>query len=331
MTTVEKRALYNLLRMHWLADPTLQVEHWQVEDYRILPLPTLFDRLAQFSIRLDKTAFTAFADECESPEDLSEHLIGDKSLSSEEEDQVYLIVFELWRRLATEKPCLSIFCNELDYYIHLFDSGQLETLVPLQDAINNFLSVLNENVDAGIDPKDALEGISAYCANDIETFFYDFISEQIDSENESYAQDLLESFASFMAGNKWFALLRARLMNQTNPKSALRLFSQLIEDHADEGDLEFNLELITFIHSDIPAELFESLALKTIPQIQIEEDFQDLLMVCIDYFHRLGFENQAVQLEQILKMPSTNKLESIFDPEDPRLAVFVQIIRTIND
>ena len=33
----ERRALYNSLRMHWLLDPNMAVEPWQVEDYRSMP------------------------------------------------------------------------------------------------------------------------------------------------------------------------------------------------------------------------------------------------------------------------------------------------------
>ena len=50
-----------------------------------------------------------------------------------------------------------------------------------------FKHILDENVDEGVPPEQALQLISTYCANDIETFLYDFISEQIDEDNETYA------------------------------------------------------------------------------------------------------------------------------------------------
>ena len=42
-------------------------------------------------------------------------------------------------------------------------------------------------MDEGLPPEQAFQLISPYCANDIETFLYDFIAEQIDEDNESYA------------------------------------------------------------------------------------------------------------------------------------------------
>src|SRR4051812_28437996 len=115
MISLEKKALYNLLRMHWLNNPNVKVEAWQIEDYRNLTLKILFDRLRQFSIHLDSESFIAYAEECETPEELAESFIGDRHLSIEQEDLIYLLVFELWRRLVTHKLSLSIFCNDLDH------------------------------------------------------------------------------------------------------------------------------------------------------------------------------------------------------------------------
>ena len=42
---IDRKALYNLLRLNWLRDPSLDVEPWQVEDYRHLELETLYERL----------------------------------------------------------------------------------------------------------------------------------------------------------------------------------------------------------------------------------------------------------------------------------------------
>ncbi len=57
MNTIERRALYNLLRMNWINEPTLPVESWQVEDYRALSLPDLFGRLKDFNIQLERVSF----------------------------------------------------------------------------------------------------------------------------------------------------------------------------------------------------------------------------------------------------------------------------------
>lgn len=326
MTAVERRALYNLLRMHWLADPQIVVEPWQIEDYRLLPLPQIFTRLQNFSILLNGTSFKAYADQCDSPEDLTDYLLGDRPVQPEIEDQIYLLLFELWRRLVNEKPCFSIFCDELDHLIYQYDNAQLNTPTGIQDAVAELLSILNENVDAGIEPKDALKRISDYCANDLETFLYDFISEQIDIDHESYAHELLDGFTIFLGENKWFLLLRAKHVGQTNAKLANKLLANLIENHTDDSDLEFNLELLSLMSIVGMPLLFQKLVEQTIPLVNTEEDFQDLLTICIDYYQRLDEEKIEQKLLNFLQKRSSKLLTTSLNPNDASVKQFLEII-----
>jgi hypothetical protein len=327
MTQVERRALYNLLRMNWLNDQNVPAESWQIEDYRQLALSDLFARLKQFDIHLDKTSFIAHAAVCDSPEDLTDHLIGDQFRPADGEDQIYLLVFEIWRRLMNDKPTLSIFCDELDYQIYLYDQGKLERFESLQDALDNLLAILDENVDEGVDPKEAFRTISEHCANDIETFLYDFISEQIDQESESYAQELLDGFSSYLEGNKWFELLRVRVSSLSNAKTASRLFSQLIEDYLEEQDLEFNFELLSFMIEAGNASLFATVLENTVSLLREEQDLHDLLHICIDYYHRRDQENKEKAIQTILDKRSKKHPEETLHPEDPDLNVLMEIVK----
>ncbi len=324
MNAIEKRALYNLLRMNWLSDPHMKVKPWQVEDYRILSFPVLFERLKRLDVQLDRASFITYADECDSPEDLTERLVGDRELKADQEDQIYLLIFEGWRRLLSEKPSLSILCNELDHQIFLYDSGELSDPTQLHDALAHFVVILDENVDEGVPSKEALQLISTHCANDIETFLYDFISEQIDEENESYAYDLLDDFSAYLEGNKWFDLLRARLMGQSNRKSASKQLTQILEEHLEEKDLEFNLELLSFMTEIGDFQTFKMLLNGTVSLIQTEEDFHDLLHICADYCHRLDKENQETRIQSLLqKRPMT--LNQAFDQKDLDLKILLTI------
>lgn len=328
MQSLERHALYNLIRMNWLNDPKLPVEPWQVEDYRALHTPTLFERLFQFSIQLDRTSFIAFAEECDSPEELAEHLIGDKSFDAKTEDQIYLLVFELWRRLLTEKPSLSILCNELDYQIYLNDKGEAAHLTGLQDALANFALLLNENVDEGLSPQEAFKLIAPYFANDIESFLYDYIYDLIDEDNESYAQDLLDNFAPYLKGNKWFELLYVRLIEHSNARLADKMLTHLMEDYLDENDLNFNLELLNFMVDSGNMNDFKSLMEKSMKLIQKEEDFNDLLNLCIDYFHRLDKEKLEQETQALLTSRSSihpEKTVSQNDADVKKLAKILQI------
>jgi hypothetical protein len=320
MNTIERRALYNLLRMNWLNDPTLAIEPWQVEDYRVLPLSHLFEQLRLFNIQLDRTAFVAYADQCDSPEDLTDYLVQDRSFKAAQEDRIYLLIFELWRRLMSEKPSLSVLCNELDYQIHLYDHGNEHIPSPaLQDALTRFVEILDENVDEGIPAQQAFDLISTYCANDIETFLYDFISEQIEEGNESYAQELLDDFDSYLADNKWFKLLRMRLLNQTHDNLTHKFLLQIIEEHLNERDLDFNLELLSFMTEMGNPASFRLVIQHTLPLIRQEEEFHDLLAIAIDYFHRLDKEQQENQLHSLTHTRTQRALTDPVDPHDPDL------------
>lgn len=325
MNAIERRALYNLLRMNWLNEPTFSVEAWQVEDYRSLPLQTLFNRLEPFNFHLDRVSFIAYADECDSPEDLTDHLIAERHLSATQEDEIYLIVFELWRRMMSEKPSLSIICNELDYQIHLYDQQQLENPLSLQDALAHFVHILDENADQGIPPQDVLKMISTYCANDIETFLYDFISEQIDEGGETYAQDLLDDFDTYLGNNKWFKLLRIRLCEQIHNKLAQKLFEEIIEEHLEDQDLDYNLELLSILVEKGNYPIFRLIIKQTLPLIKREEDFQDLLSITNDYFHLLDQEQQEMILKEILEKRASFPIDQTIQANDADLATLIQL------
>ena len=91
------RALYNLLRISWLEDPDVKVKSWQVADYRSMSVEVLFGRLQELGIVLDEASFLAYAEGCDSPEDLVECLWVDEE-DLDKQDASYLVLFELWRR-----------------------------------------------------------------------------------------------------------------------------------------------------------------------------------------------------------------------------------------
>ena len=103
---IERRALYNLMRLNWLHNPSMPVEPWQVDDYRSMPLETVFERLRFHDIDFDRNLFTELANEYDTPEQFTDAVLADVDTDTVTQDQVYLLIFELWRRLLPEKPML---------------------------------------------------------------------------------------------------------------------------------------------------------------------------------------------------------------------------------
>ena len=96
------RSFYNLLRINLKEDPSLHVEPWQVADYRLFSVEEILEELRVLKVPLTQEAFFLYAESCESPEDLLECLWIDED-KEEEQEKVYLLLFELWRRWATDK------------------------------------------------------------------------------------------------------------------------------------------------------------------------------------------------------------------------------------
>lgn len=325
---MERRALYNLLRMNWLRDPKIPVEPWQVEEYRAMPLDLIFDKIRQQDVLLDRVSFLALAEEFDTPEDLTDHLVADIDADAPKQDQIYLLVFELWRRLIPEKLCLSIFCDELDHQIDLHDKEQAENPEPLQDALANLAIILDENTDQGGNPQEVFKTISSGCANDIEEFLYDFITDQIENKNLSYAAELLEDFTPYVADPKWFELLKARAIIASDIARANFLIAQLVENTSTESDLEFNLETLSTLVQGGDRELFLAVVAQSIPLLKNEEEFQDLLTICADYLHFLDQDHEENAIYKILKERSNISVDRSIDPSTPHFSQLIQILRS---
>lgn len=323
---VDRHALYNSLRMNWLNNSNISVEPWQVEDYRSLLSDGIFERLKLQDIFLDKTSFLALADQYDTPENLTDHLLEEMSADSMTQDQVYLLVFELWRRYLPEKSCLSVFCDELDHQIYLYDSEQLGNPESIQDALANLAVVLDENADEGNEPDIVFETICAGCANDVESFLYDFISEQIEEQNNAYAAELLDDYSEYVRDIKWFDFLRARLLAETDQNAANQLIKQIIKDVTSEPDLEFYLEVMNFMVQAGQEEDFLNLTKKAVPLLECEEDFQDLLTICADFYHRLDQDDVETAIQKILKKRSKNSSETVLDFKDPDITELFKVM-----
>lgn len=321
-----RRALFNSLRINWLVDPSSKVLPWQVEDYRLLPLDEIFLRLHHKDVNLDRISFAALAEEADSPEDLCDALLADADLEPAEQDQIYLLLFELWRRLANEKPCLSIFCDELDYQIFAYDHQSMPRPEDIQDAVANLEVILDENTDEGADPVEVFEMISNGCANDLETFLYDYISEQIDNHNYAYTSDLLDSFGTYVKDTSWFSFLRARLLSHTHPESADEMIRYLTRDIKKQQDLDLSLEVLSFLAKGGDPDLFRTLAKQTVPMLETEEDFQELLVICADYYHFLDQEREESMVQKILKERPQNAWENPIQPKDGKVREFLKIL-----
>jgi len=325
---MERRALYNSLRMGWLIDRNQAVESWQVDDYRLLTPTDLFARLALLDVHIDKNTFVNLSDDFESPEELTDSIANDHQLEGKVSDQLYLLLFELWRRFVPEKMSLSLFCDELDHQIFLYDTApSQDNHEALEYVINNLQILLDENVDAGGKPHEVFARVCEGCANHVENYLYDYTAEQIDGDNIPYAAELLDGFEKYVTDKKWFSLLRARVLGQTEGQEADILIKKLLKDSKTAPELDFLFEVLEFlVQGGNPALFIEAVKL-ALHHVKQEEDLQEILNYSIDYFHCLDREEKEAQVLRILEARKKYSLEALVKPSDPAIAQLLALFR----
>jgi hypothetical protein len=303
---LQTKALYNLLRLNRAENPTLKAEPWALEDLRTLPIEELFARLHKYAVQLDKKSFIQFSEQCDTPEELTDLLLHDEALE-ETRDPFYLVVFELWRRLLPEKQSLSIFCDELDFRISLYDQGNLENDEMIQDVLANLLEVFDENADTGADPEDILVAVSDFCAHDIESFIYDYISDLLDSGNSLYAAELVEGFAPYVTEPLWFDFLRARLLSVTDIGDANTIIRRLLEN---ELELLLLLEMLRFLSANAEHDLFKLAIKKTVPLLTSQEELVEVMQWVADFYRRLDEDEKERAVQKVLNQRKIGPIQS---------------------
>jgi len=277
---LQTRALYNLIYFNLLQDKPMQCEHWQQEDYRSLSDDQLFKGVDSLGFTSDKEQLLAFIRDADSPEALTEFFVEEKG-DPATYDPLYLFIFELWRRNFPQKKTLSLFCDELDHLIYLYDNNLLESDEPLQDDLESLKIILEESFDEGQNPKKAWRVINQYCAHNISSFLYDYISELIDSGHEKYALDLLEGFSPFMDREKWFQFLQIRCCAHEDEKEQ---YTSLINDLIKHPDMELQIEVLDYLIEMPYHDLFFTLFSKTLSQVKNQESLLELIDVASDYY-----------------------------------------------
>lgn len=325
---MDRRAYYNLLKMEWSDDPTTRVEQWQVQNYRSLAIDKLFFELQQLGFELDRPRFIAMTENLDNPEELVDLLFNNQAKDPVLYDRVYLLIFEIWRKLVPEKLSRSIFCDELDYQIELYRNGTKEDNEELEDVLTNLLVILDENLDEGMKAKEILQTINEGCAHDIESFLYDFIADQIDQHHEPYAQELVEGFSPYSNDKKWFDLLEARLLMHSEPNSGLSAMQELVKQNLKLNDLEYNLELLSSLIENPNKELFFKVLEKSVPLFTKEDEFKDLLSICSDYFYYLDQTQEQRSIHEIAKQRNQISPNAPFDRSNPHVKQLFDVLNT---
>lgn len=314
---LERKALYNSLRMNWQQDQSLDVEPWQVEDYRVQETEALFAGLEELDVDLSQDHFVAFAEEFETPEELAASLY--QAEDAKREDRIYLLLFELWRRLLPERRALSIFCDELDHRIEESDRNQEGASEAIQDILAELQEILDESCDEGLEPEEVFAALDRHCANDLRSFLYDLIADELTAGDTSYAAELLEGFGHYLGDDEWFHFLQVQLWYPVDPEQAEAGLAAILDELATTTDTGLYLEILEFLARQGDRSLFVEVAHKMLPLLETEGDLVDFLSHCADYYERLDQEAQLKAIEKLLAARIDRRPNGEFDQQDPIL------------
>ncbi|HEY2810468.1 MAG TPA: hypothetical protein VGJ00_03655 [Rhabdochlamydiaceae bacterium] len=307
------KALYNLLRMSATDRPELEIQEWQVEDLRPLSTKNLFRRLSSLKLPLDEKSFSLYAQEVETPEDLLECVWIEEN-NPEQRDQAYLLLFELWRRLLSDKRSISLFCDELDHLIDSYDKDSLEEEEQLDQALSFLEDILDDACDMqGLAPSEAFDEISKYCAHDLEVFIYDYCLEQLENKDAIFASELLDAFYEYVSDKKWFDFLRARLFYSTESEEGNKLIERLLDQLKEEPDVDLLMQIIQSLVHYGDLHLFPLAISQTFPELQTEKEYQELLSHVADYYRFLDREAEEGKVRALLKQRAKRALDNPID------------------
>lgn len=318
---LERKAIYNLLRMNKHdAESCLP---WQVENFKEKTIEALFKDLIPLGFHLDTRHFLAHAESFDTPEEFVDSIVPEE-LETKTADHIFLIIFELWRRLVPEKRSLSIICDEIDELICKYDNGSLACEEELQDLLLHLITLLEENVDAGLKPSELFDIVQANFANDLESFLFDYISEKIDQNHHLFATEILEDYYPFMTDKLWFDFLKARIMIVKDEKKANQIMTSLA--HSTSLEKEFALELLQFLASNGDAKLFLHLAKRLLPSLESEDEFHELLMITGTYFCCLDQELLEKKVNEILLKRNKFDLSALIHKSDRDIKSLEEIL-----
>jgi hypothetical protein len=257
-----------------------------------------------------------YAEPYESPEQLADFLWEKK----EGKDEVFLLLFELWRRFLPEKQSLSILADELDY--------RIVNKEPLENILIRVEELLNELVDGGMEHHEAFQHFSGYCGQDFESFLYDHISALIDKEKLLDAAEILDDFGSFLPATPWFDFLRARILVPTDTHEANIVLKSILDELREEPDLDLLLEISAFLVHHGDPHLFHQAIRQTYELLTVEEDFQELLAITADYYQCIDLEKESKEIQKIFAKRKKRNLDSSLDRADPDLNGFEAYLQT---
>jgi hypothetical protein len=315
----EIKAHANLLKAQVAWDPSTPHEKWMVEDLSAVSDKNLLKRLEDLKVPVSSTNLKKYLEEIETPEDFLEAVTLETD-GPEKVENVYLILFELFKRHAPKKESLSIFADELDSLIQKYEATSGRNWAEIVPHLKQLVHILRENLSGVKNPSEVLEKLSRHFAYDLEGFIYDFIADLIDSSQEVLAEEFIELFFDYLTKPYWFNLLEYYLKGADEER-----LENLSDLAIETKDFEFSLEVLHVLKEEESDRFFPLLS-HTVDFSKEEADFVELLTVAQEFFEEKDRLREMMEIKKILDSRSQIDEKRRLHPQDAACSHFKKIV-----
>ena len=296
------RSLYNSLQISAREEDALDVEPWQILDYRQVADSYLYQRLAALQISVTEQHFLLYAANSDGPEELLDCLWWQEEEGSSEQEEAYLLIFELWRRLLPTRRSVSIFFDDIDFAIAQFDEEEASS-EELVELLFELEEILRQGREQGMDPQQVFSMLAEYAAQDVEQFLYDYILHVLEEEDGLLASTLIEMFEEYIPEKKWFDLLQVYLLVAFDSDKALSALCQILEEEKERSsaDIPFLEEVFIFIlcAEEVPL-LTQGIGL-LVECLYTEQDRKEFLEAILEDCSSLGLDSLQESLQDLVQ------------------------------
>lgn len=305
---LRSRLKYNQLRMRALEED-VDAPRWMLEDYRKLSWRRLQQDLQALGVVNDLGILKASCESVESFEQWYAVLIQQGNFSTTDQEHLWLVAFEVWRRFYPEQQSFETLCDDIDDMIFRYETGSIRD-EQVQDLLHRIVELIEQQSRSKRAAKQMFAALDASCAHGLELFIYDYIDDQIHAQASSCAIDLLDHFQDLVQEDRWLQFLRARLAPGPEVFSAfMHLLSQFDQDR-HSSDIELAFEILAYLCECNLSNIFAKYCAWLMRQKLDKEEEEDLCDLIDEYLHN---HKEDKFLPKMLKnsFPPYNQLLSL--------------------
>lgn len=296
LSSLSRKGLLNALHAQALEYPQ-GLPAFVLEDYRKWTSPQLFEFLKKRGWMLDRPSFVAYADSCESAEELLDLLAAEEELDRDSEDELYLVIFELWRRFAGRSQSPEIICDELDYQIQAYDEGS-QVDDKIEAALSHLVQFIQHETQKASEAQELFGLLNQMCAQDLEIFLFDFITDQAKAGALAYARELHTRFQNWVSKPLWWNFIAIHWIGNDE---ASALLAHLLKQMDKQSDPDLVFEILSYLSEHDIAMRFEAF-LQIALKMSLEQEESEELASFIETYalHHEGWDESKRKFLKLL-------------------------------